>query len=375
MSKKTGKVSLSSYIRTLNQKVQALEHMVSEMGLDVRASKKNRFPRKTQPVALNNLTRGLCIETIDPLKEGRVRFYHPLIHHPQTPVKALPFAKPISSMGGFDDCGLFWVPPAGSTLCLLFESGNRDQPFYIGTTWHRYRGPGGNKFGFPIPEYTAVSSGHRKGYLLGDDDESQVLPQWNTENYNSKDFDSTSEFIKDVNDQKRATYPNIYGFKTPEKHMVKMVDGNAKCNRRWKRMELLSGCGNWMIFKDDHMHYGGQWAHPSCPPDPSGPDLALCSTHTGVLPYITDFHGKPIEKQNNCTDPILGGHPSTPDLLQNGKTKYVKSQADRIHTSNIRTSADRIVGQEHHRITSVTYRNLVFRSCLSEDTVLYLMTL
>lgn len=326
MSKKSGKVSLTSYIQTLNQKVQALEHMVSEMGLDVRASKKNRFPRKTQPVAMNNLHRALCVETIDPLKEGRVRFYHPILHHPQTPVKSLPFARAISAMGGFDDCGLVWVPPAGSTLCMFFENGDRDQPYYVGTMWHRNRGPAGNKLAFPVPEYQAVSSGHRRGYLVGPDDESQVLPQWNTENYNGKDYDSITEFIRDVDDQKRSTYPNIYGFKTPEKHMVKMVDGNAKCNRRWKRMELLSGCGNWMIFKDDHMHYGGQWAHPSCPPDPSGSDLALCSTHSGVLPYFTDFHGKPIEKNSNCTDPILGGHPSTPDLLQNGKTKYVKSQ-------------------------------------------------
>jgi hypothetical protein len=51
--------------------------------------------------------------------------------------------------------------------------------------------------------------------------------------------------------------------KTPEKHMIKMVDGDGKCNRKWKRMELMSGCGNWMIFKDDHLHYCGQWSHPS----------------------------------------------------------------------------------------------------------------
>lgn len=316
------KTSVSSYVLKLNEKIKQLEQMVNEMGLDLRASKKNRFPRKTQSVSMTGMHMALCIETVDPLKEGRVRFYHPLLHNPDTPVKSLPFARAISAMGGFDDCGLVWVPPAGSTLCMLFENGDRDQPYYMGTMWHRNRGPGGNKLSFPIPEYDAVSSGHRAGYNVGPNDESQCLPQWNTENYNGKDYDSITEFIKDVGDQQRATYPNIYGFKTPEKHMLKLVDGNAKCNRRHKRVELMSGCGNWVILKDDHMHYGGQWAHPNCPPDPGGSDLSLCSTHQGDIPYLTDFHGKPIEKNNNCGDTVLGGPSSTSAK----GTDHIKSQ-------------------------------------------------
>ena len=90
------------------------------------------------------------------------------------------------------------------------------------------------------------------------------------------DFEDLSSFIDDVNEQKKITYPNIYGFKTPEKHMFKMVDGNAKCNRRWKRLEVQSGGGNYMIFKDDHLHYGGQWGNQDCPPDPGGENVSLC---------------------------------------------------------------------------------------------------
>jgi hypothetical protein len=54
---------------------------------------------------LKTLTRALCIETVDPWKQNRVRFFHPLMHNPKSSLFALPFASPISPMGGFDDCG------------------------------------------------------------------------------------------------------------------------------------------------------------------------------------------------------------------------------------------------------------------------------
>ena len=86
-----------------------------------------------------------CVDTIDPWKQNRVRFFSPLLHNKDMPVKALPFAQPISCFGGFDDSGVTWVPPAGSTLCLTFEKGNRQTPYYLGTTWHRDRGPDGQR--------------------------------------------------------------------------------------------------------------------------------------------------------------------------------------------------------------------------------------
>lgn len=207
----------------------------------------------------------ICIDTIDIYKQNRVRYFSPQLHDPNTPYKSLPFAFPISTLGGFDDSGSTWVPPAGSTLMLIFEAGNRSVAYYLGTTWSRDRGPDGkNRFPIPIPEYASVYQGKRNGYLCGPNDGSQVLPPWNTESYNGFDITSVADLERSPNAAKRITYPNIYGFKTPEKHMVKMVDGDAKCNRKWKRLEIMSGNGNWMIFKDDHLHYAGQWAHPDC---------------------------------------------------------------------------------------------------------------
>ena len=205
---------MDDYINSLQQRISALESTINEMAIEVKASRKRRFPSKLQSVTMPSLSRALCVSTLDPMKEGRVKFYHPILHNPDTPLDSLPFARPISSFGGFDDCGLAWVPPAGSTLAIIFENGERSAPFYIGTTWHRNRGPGGNLLGYPIREFSDVYAGHRKGYLVGLDDESQVLPPFNTENYNGKDLESEREFIIDPEEQRRMTYPNIYGFKT-----------------------------------------------------------------------------------------------------------------------------------------------------------------
>jgi hypothetical protein len=207
----------------------------------------------------------LCVDTIDIYKQNRVRIFCPLFHDPNSEIKKLPFAYPISAFGGFDDCGVSWVPPAGSTVLFAFEGGNRGVPYYFGTTWSRNRGPDGKHyFGIPVPEYEEIYEGKRKGYLCGPNDGSQVLPPWNTESYNGFDITSPVDLEVFPDAQKRMTYPNIFGFKTPEKHMLKMVDGDARCNRKWKRIELMSGNGNWLIMKDDHLHYCGQWAHPTC---------------------------------------------------------------------------------------------------------------
>lgn len=326
-------VNEASVLDNVYDRLHALEEIVTAIGYDAKASKKRRFVSKRQTQLLQSITRAMCIETVDPRKQNRVRFYHPLLHDPDTPIIGLPFADPVSAMGGFDDCGLNWVPPAGSTLLIFHEGGSREAPFYIGTTWHRNRGPGGRNLldVFASREYQNIYTGHRGGYLVGPNDESQVLPPWNTESYNGFDLDDVSSFATDPQEQIRTTYPNIYGFKTPEKHTFKMVDGNAKCNRKWKRLEILSGDGNWFIMKDDHLHYGGQWSHPSCPPDPGGDSQDICSTHKGDLPFFTDLQGKPIEGDSNCNgntqnSNILGGHSSTPGNPPDDPTKYYRNQ-------------------------------------------------
>jgi hypothetical protein len=76
-------------------------------------------------------------------------------------------------------------------------------------------------------------------------------------------------------------------------------------------------------MKDDHMHDATQIAHPSCGATDRVEDISLCTQNKGKLPYFTDFQGTPIEKELDCGQQVLGGHPSTP-----GKTsKYYQNQA------------------------------------------------
>lgn len=229
-----------------------------------RTNEQDGSKKLKQSSAAFGIYTALCVGTEDQLRQNRIKIFCPLFHGTDTGVGSLPYAYPISSLGGFDDSGLSWVPPAGSTVIFSFEGGNRSVPYYFGTTWSRDRGADGqHTFSISIPEYQQLYEGRRRGYLVGKNDGSQVLPPWNTESYNAFDFNKPSSDAPTTT-KTTATYPNIYGFKTPEKHMMKMVDGDGKCNRKWKRLEIMSGCGNWLIMKDDHLHVGGQWAHPSC---------------------------------------------------------------------------------------------------------------
>ncbi len=275
--------SLVDWVTGIQGRVQSIEDKFFEMGFDMKriaqSEVKKRWKIQPQAETYFGLYIALCIDTLDPYKQGRVRMYSPLLNNPNTKVKALDWAYPISSLSGFDDSGSPWVPPASSMMCVMFERGSRSTPYYLGTTWPRDRGPtGAHTWDYTIPEYYCIWEGHRKGYLVGPNDESQVLPPWNTENYNGPDVNKE---MTGLEIEKLPIHPpHIYGFKTPEKHMWKGVDGDPWCNRRWKRLEILSGGGGgWMMFKDDHMHPSGQWAHPDCGCNGcGGGDLSDCAS-------------------------------------------------------------------------------------------------
>lgn len=301
--------SIPENIQVLEQRLAQVEERFSEMGYGIKGLVKSEIKTSwrtpAQQETIYGMHTAICIETIDPWKQGRVRYFSPLQHMKDAAVKSLPWAYPISSQGGFDDCGCTWVPPAGSKLCLIFEAGNRQWPYYLGTTWDRDRTGGWN---YPVPEYEKIHRGHRGGYLVGKD-EIQVFPPWNTENYNGYDIDSISEFENDPEARNKITYPNIYGWKTPQKHMIKMVDGNYKCNFRWQRLEIKSSQGNHLIFKDDRIHPSAQWAHPDC--GCGSGDLSKCNEGD-----------EPIEKVENCPTQAQGDNtPVAPSVMMIGSGK------------------------------------------------------
>lgn len=333
---------------SLKKKVDTIINQMGGINYDMRQVVRAEILSNSKVVDQSQMQYGiytaLCVDTLDIWKQNRIRFYSPLFQNPQMKVEQLPWANAISSMGGFDDSGLTWVPPAGSTVVIMFENGNRAAPYYIGTTWHRDRGPNGqHSWGYNIDEFYKIWEGKRNGYLVGPDDGSQVLPPWNTENYNGFDLTSIVDFNSNPEAQRLLTYPNIYGFKTPEKHMIKMVDGDPKCNRKWKRFEIMSSCGNWIMLKDDHLHYAGQWAHPecggvvkegevSCVEDAytqgqiEGISAGGSTTPDENTTDLSPESGKKLE-ENGCEEKksnkkIIGGHPNTGSR----NTTYYKKQ-------------------------------------------------
>lgn len=309
--------NLLGVIRDLEFRTKSIEARFSEMGYTTRrivqSSLDGSFTLDSQSETMYGLQLGLCVSTIDPLKQNRVRYYHPAIHKPEIPVKALPFANPTSTgFPSFDDSGVCWVPPAGTALCLMYQNGNRDSAFYIGSVWNRDRG-NPPTWAYPIQEYQEVWAGTRGGYLIGKNDETQVFPPWNTWNYNGYDVDTVKDFEQDTEAKKRITYPHIYGIKTPEKAYIRWHDGDRKCNLKWKHTEIMSSRGNFIIMKDDHLHPCGQWANPQC--GGGGGDATMCNGQSSSCCQCGD---------ENCPGgPACGGDPAAGMKCAN---KYFKRQ-------------------------------------------------
>lgn len=256
-------------IDRLKEDHRKLSYSLGEMLIEYR----NKTRTAVQPEDLLGLHLATVVDTQDPLKMGGVRFYTPNLQLENSEVGGLPWAYPVSPMGGFDDSGCIWVPPAGSKIAVFFLNGSRESAFYFGTIWYRDRGVGShlNNWGYPVREYDCLWEGRRNGYLFGSNKGDQVLPPWKNEMYNGYDIDSIVDFYNDPTQYNSTTYPYIKGFKTEEKHMLKFVEGDPRCNRRWKRVELSSGRGNWLMFKDDHLHTSGQWAF-----GPMSGDITYC---------------------------------------------------------------------------------------------------
>ncbi len=330
-------MSLTDTINTLDQRLKTVEARFKEMGYSmkrlVQSAIKKRFKVDLQSETQYGMHTALCIDTIDPWKQNRIRFFSPLYHDPKTPIKSLPWAHAISNMGGFDDSGMNWVPPAGSTVCILYENGSRSSPYYMGTTWHRTRGPEGQRnFGYTIEEFDKIHEGHRDGYLLGPDDGSQVFPPWNTENYNGPDIDSILDFFLDAAIRRNTTYAHIYGFKTPQKHMLKMVDGDYKCNHRWKRIELMSSCGGVMVIKDDHLHPSGEHTSPKCISGSSGDADEVTSGDQNQSDLVGDLPPT-CDQKSTCIgapvgDPKRFKGPAASIPVTPGKNQFFKSRSE-----------------------------------------------
>lgn len=291
-----------STIQELEDKIKALETAFSQVGYSIKNAVTTDSVRRTRLQSTSQAVYGmqiaLCVSTDDPLSQGRIRIYHPVFdgeYDPNIPnslpdPESLSWCSPISSLGGFDDCGTTWVPPAGSKVAVIYLEGSREQPFYLGTIHDRHRGPDGQHtqywYNYPaMEEYYRFYEGRRNGYNFGDNSGDQVLPPWNNENYKQYDWDDSQSFYAFSEERQANTIPHIYGMKTPQKHWLKFVDGDPNCNYKGRRIELATARGAGLFLKDDHLTPYSQYGYNGSAPIIICDNLYPCCESGAPTPF------------------------------------------------------------------------------------------
>lgn len=74
--------------------------------------------------------RGMVVDNLDPMQQGRLRIQVPDVFGPQTAMWAIPCLP----VGGLTQA-LFAVPIVGSSVWVEFEQGNPDYPLWVGCFW------------------------------------------------------------------------------------------------------------------------------------------------------------------------------------------------------------------------------------------------
>ena len=212
----------------------------------------------SRPVIANSLYgvyRGFVVDTRDPYLMGRVKVFIPMIHA-DVSEEELPWVIKSEPFGSLEDQGSVNTPPAGSTVLVQFESGQRDCPIIMNCIHNvtRKKTNDGKEGGFLFLEERnrwGAAPGQRsdKKNPETNPDKNYLMPPWNNESYNGKDMGAG-----DKNSLGYApTIPHIYGYKTPEKHFLQFVDGDYKRQLFGKRVVLQTSRGSFLWMKDDEI--------------------------------------------------------------------------------------------------------------------------
>lgn len=247
------------------------------------------------PLPLYGIHLGVCVDTRDPWKMGRIKVYCPVVHNLKRAKylseSTLDWVMPCSSFGGIDDVGSVFVPPEGSAVLIMFENGNRESMYYVGSTWvPKKADPEINNSDFsPQRERYRWGDGSRRNSDIKNGLTDSLLPPFNNESYFGNDLKpegtlTADESVSALNinandtqniqvvgslDQQRTgvsgdgystqgwrskDIPHMYGIKSPEKHFILFDDGSYERERKlWgKRVVLQSSKGNTLILKDDN---------------------------------------------------------------------------------------------------------------------------
>ena len=103
--------SFVDQVMSLENRIRGVEERFYEMGADMRASVQSEVKKRwiipPQAETYFGLYLAMCVDTLDRLKQNRVRMFSPLFNQPDAPYNSLDWAFPVSSMGGFDDSGSY----------------------------------------------------------------------------------------------------------------------------------------------------------------------------------------------------------------------------------------------------------------------------
>lgn len=264
---------LREHIEFLENKEESSLNKPSLSRQKLKSQLKNfNVPYNVRP--LYGIYMGVCMDTRDPWKIGRIMFYCPIIHNiSDGPLSEdqLGWATPCSFFGSLDETGAVFIPPEGSVILLMFEGGNRNNAYYVGTTWIPTRADEQDKNAI-VSKIEQYRWGTSRSDDIKEGSPNHLFPPWNNESYYGEDYKLSSEGISNEGTEninkdggefitsygwRSQDMPHIYGIKTPEKHAIIFDDGSYdrqddSSKLLWgKRVVLQSSKGNFLILKDD----------------------------------------------------------------------------------------------------------------------------
>ena len=91
--------------------------------------------------------RGLVVNNVDPLQQGRIQVSCPSVLGPEMPSWAMPNAPFVGIQ-----MGMFAIPQIGAKVWVEFEAGDPDKPIWSGGFW----GPGEAPALPPVPQVVTI---------------------------------------------------------------------------------------------------------------------------------------------------------------------------------------------------------------------------
>jgi len=271
-------MELGKYIEeTVSKLTERIRNLETQLNVLLPGSP--QFQRAAEQDQLDNSVRqdsiylGTVVDNRDKFIAGRCLVRIHGRHRQDLAEDKLEMIEPIQPFGGLDDCGSNWAPPVGSQVVVLYSGGLLGQGYYLGTV---PRSEVLDKDGKPVAGQRGVrlfdrrwsgyeyrQTGHL-GTLKNED-----LPPWASESYRNTQRGALSD--------QDTSEPSIFGFKTPEKHFLKLCDGFFDQKLMGKRVVLQSSKGNLLYMKDDMLNKPEAYekGSPLAPKEGTGEDRDL----------------------------------------------------------------------------------------------------